>query len=707
MTTTPGIGSLHRLARMYGVQSAYYDVEHRRQAAPLESLLAVLRSMGAPVQSLADVPSALRQGQQALWQRPLEPVLVAWEGRLPMIDLRLPIRQAEEHPRLDLVLENGDRLALESHTNSVIMDAAEVEGTEYVVKRVRVDGHLPCGYHRLLLEVGGNMVESLVISAPTRLFCPLTQDRSRSWGVFVPLYALHSGASWQAGDLSDLEALACWLVQMGGDTVATLPLLPTFPGRASPYEPISRLVWSELFIHLDHVPELADCPEARTVMASPPFRSEIAGLRSLSHVDYDRLMSLRRRILEELCACCFSTPSRRLAALQEFAAANPTAADYARFRSTWEKEGATWPSWPQRQRDGLLADGDYDEKDRRYHLYVQWLIDQQVQHLCDSFVAKGLKLYLDLPLGVHREGYDTWRHRDIFASEVSGGAPPDAVFTGGQDWSFRPLHPQKLREKHYDYFAQGLRHHLRRGGLLRIDHVMGFHRLFWIPQGLDPRHGVYVRYPAEEMYAVLSLESHRQECLVVGENLGTVPTYVNKTLRKHSVHQMYVIQYELAVDTHDGLPTPPARSVASLNTHDMPTFAGFWHGLDIEERRSMGLLDPAGATRELRERKKQKEVLARLTTSKADLTGSDSSLMEVLGAAFEFLGASPARVVLVNLEDLWFETQPQNLPGTGNERGNWRHRLRYPIEEFAAMHDVVSLLRRIQRSRNSRSIEHE
>ena len=421
-------------------------------------------------------------------------------------------------------------------------------------------------------------------------------------------------------------------------------------------------------------------------------------LRELPLVDYERQVLLKRRIVEELCQCCLVERSDRMATLKEFAETYPLMDDYARFRATCDSQRAPWPSWPPRLRDGELETGDYDEETRLYHLYAQWLVHEQMQELSESASSKDMRLYLDLPLGVHPDGYDVWRCRNIFATEASGGAPPDAVFTKGQNWGFPPLHPQRLRQEGYKYYIDCLQHHMHSAGILRVDHVMAFHRLFWIPTGFESYDGVYVRYKPEEFYAIISLESHRHECWVVGENLGTVPAYVNKALREHCIHQMYVVEYELATDPSKALHRPTAYCVASINTHDMPTFAGFWQGLDIEDRRKMGLLSQRSSKKALEERQGLKEALLHFLQNKGLVGTRGAESREVLGATLAFLSASPAPVVLVNLEDLWLETQPQNVPGTGEEFHNWRHRARYTVDEFCNLPQVIDLLDKVQRT---------
>jgi 4-alpha-glucanotransferase len=274
-------------------------------------------------------------------------------------------------------------------------------------------------------------------------------------------------------------------------------------------------------------------------------------------------------------------------------------------------------------------------------------------------------------LGLHRDSFDTWRYPHLFVSGMSGGAPPDPVFTTGQDWAFQPIHPERMRLDGYRYVIAYIRNHLRYAKLLRIDHVMGLHRLYWIPEGLKGDRGLYVRYPADEMYAILSLESHRAGAGIVGENLGVVPTEVNASMRRHNIRQLYVAQYETAVSSGKSvLRNPPAGSVASLNTHDLFPFQGFLDEADIDQRLKLGFATRAEAEKERRYRRRVRRALE-AAFGKNTFAG-----------CMRFLASSKASIVLYNLEDLWGETEPQNIPSTTREHANWRRRMRYSMERL-------------------------
>jgi 4-alpha-glucanotransferase len=332
---------------------------------------------------------------------------------------------------------------------------------------------------------------------------------------------------------------------------------------------------------------------------------------------------------------------------------------------------------------------------------VQLLAEGQLAEF-DRRSVGGDALFLDLPLGVHSDGYDTWRHRDCFADGVTAGAPPDPFFTEGQDWGFPPLDPGAIRRQGYAYPIACLRHLMRHASVLRIDHVMGMHRLFWVPDGMGPREGVYVTYPHEELYAVLSVESHRARTVIVGEDLGTVPKEVRRTMAKRGLLRSYALQYELRTETRTPLGRVPAASQASVNTHDMSPFAAMWDGLDIEDRVGLGLLDARGAREERKERGELRRSLVEYLRRRGLLGPRERSGHEVMAAALRYLARSPARTVVVNLEDLWDETRPQNVPGTETERPNWVRKARHPFERFREMPRVLGTLREVDALRRER-----
>ena len=703
MNTEKSVGQLHRLAQLYNVQTAYYDVNHRRKGVSAEALLGILKALGAPVASMDDIPSALRERKQSLRQRLVEPVTVSWNDERPVIRICCPSELADVSINCRLERESGGLSALRFPAGSLpVLESVDVESKHYIIRKITIPESLPRGYHKLAIEVKNISCETLIISAPQKTYSPSRGGERRLWGAFLPLYALRSTNSWGSGDYTTLGALAERVAGAGGNIVATLPLLPVFldePFDPSPYAPVSRLLWNELYVDITRVPEFNACGSAQALVQSDSFRMAIKEQRGKSMVDYRALMSLKRRVMEELCRCLLGSNTVRLEEFKRFIKVNPLIEKYAGFRAVMEKRHAAWPEWPQRLRDGNIKEGDYDKASRNYHLYAQWLAHQQVQQLSENSRGKGVKMYFDLPLGVHADGYDVWHQRGIFATNATVGAPADAVFTNGQDWGFPPLHPEKIREQGYRYVVDYLRHHLRYADILRIDHVMGLHRLFWIPQGFDAGEGVYVHYRPDELYAILALESHRHRSIIVGEDLGIVPSYVRPTMARHGLHRMYVLYYELADKASETLGHIPGNAVVSLNTHDMTPFASFWQGADIEERMGLGLVDEKGARKERKTRRAIKDALITYLHNRKFLRRIDSGTRGVLKACLAYLSASRARIVLVNLEDLWLETRSQNVPGIGDKFPSWQRKARYGLEEFFRMREVSDTLKEIDRLR--------
>jgi 4-alpha-glucanotransferase len=480
--------------------------------------------------------------------------------------------------------------------------------------------------------------------------------------------------------------------------VSTLPLLSAFldePFNPSPYAPVSRIFWNELFLDVTRVPELSICPAARSLLDSSTFQKELQELQAARYLDYRRVMLLKRSVLRALMQQLADHASERRAGFEQFVASHPMAQDYAAFRAKADRERLPWGRWPQANRDGALGAGDYDDDARQYHLYVQWLAHEQVRALGVKSKAGGAGLYLDFPLGVNRDGYDVWRHRDAFALAASGGAPPDAFFTRGQDWGFPPFHPEGLRRQGYRYYIHCMRHHLQYADMLRIDHVMGLYRAYWVPEGFSPTEGVYVHYPAEEFHAVLNLESHRHQAQIVGENLGTVPPYVNSALSRHGLRGMHVSQFGVRTDPGNALDRPQRGAVASLNTHDTPTFAGFWSGADIDDRVDLGLLTDVEKNSEQGYRGAQRDALMSYLRASHRLDGAEANAEAVLLAWLSALAESDAEILLVNIEDLWLEPLPQNVPGTWEERPNWRRRARWSLDEIERKSELANILKRI------------
>jgi len=644
--------ALEELAHLASVDTGYWDVKGTYCTAPSEALVAILRALGLPLDHPEQARDALRAHLGVTWRRPVDPCVACFGGEPAHLGLRTQ-DSASGPVHVTIHLESGEEIERSVDLHELpVARGVELDGESWVERRLELPGGLPPGYHDVEIEVAGVVARCRLLAAPRSAHAPA--GALREWGLFAPVYALRSPDQLGIGDLGDLRELARSVAAGRGAFMGTLPLLACFygtPYQASPYSPVSRLFWNELYADLRPAAlQRLGLPEATRAAVDPAEAAEATALAGEPLVDYRRAAALKRRVLERVSSAAWADPAAR-ARLAEFAAERPRTDDYARFRATTEAMGRAWGDWPIAQRDGAIGDGDFDDGARRYHLFAQWLMREQLAVFKQEPGTAGL--YLDLPVGVDGAGYDLWRERGAFASEISVGAPPDPLFWGGQNWALPPLHPVAQRESGYRYFIDCVRAHMEPADMLRVDHVMGLHRLFWIPPGGTAADGVYVRYPADELYAVLLIESHRQRCAVAGEDLGTVPDGVRPMMAERGLHGLFVGQF--AWSWEEGRPAlhwPASGQVASLDTHDTPTFAAFGE--------SHGLGDETEA------------LLQRWT---------------------EELAAGPADVLFVTLEDLWLEREPQNAGASGDELPNWRRRMRLDMDQIRSDPRVLDMLR--------------
>ncbi|HUS67097.1 MAG TPA: 4-alpha-glucanotransferase [Kofleriaceae bacterium] len=649
---TDGLPALHELAHLAGIETGYWEVDGTHHVASPEALMAILRALGVEIERPDAAGEALHAERLARWSTPLEPCVTSIEGGAISFGVR--VAAATTGPlEVTIDLEDGGSHRWSGEVAELpVEDGAPVHGEHRVLRRVTFHAPVPVGYHRLRVLGAGITAEALLLCAPRRAYG--APGELRTFGLFAPVYALRSGDQLGVGDVGDLRRVTELVAGAGGGMVGTLPLLACYYGEPfcpSPYSPVTRLFWNDLFADLRpdawHRLGLAGA----AVLADPSHAEAAALLADTPLVDYRRAWALKRGLLEALSSAVWAhEPSR--AQVERFAAERPRAVDYARFRAYGDARRAPWGAWPAAQQAGRITEADVDPASVRTYLLGQLVMHRQLAEIKQS---GGAGLYLDLPVGSDGSGYDLWRERSSFASEISVGAPPDPLARGGQNWALPPLHPVRQRAG-YRYFIECIRAHMEHAAMLRVDHVMGLHRLFWIPPGGSAADGVYVRYPADELYAILCIESQRQRCAVAGEDLGTVPDQVRPTMADRGVHRLFVAEFGWR--WHDGRPTleaPAPGAVASLDTHDTATFATF------AEREGFG--HDAGA------------VMHRWTDEMA---------------------AGGADVVLLTVEDLWLEREPQNVPGTsGDEAPNWRRRMARTLDEITTGPEVRGVLDRV------------
>jgi 4-alpha-glucanotransferase len=631
--------ALRSLARALGVHTRYADGLGRRVVVAPETLVRVCAALGAPIERPGDAAGALRAHWETTKAGLAPPVLVAWDGSLA------PVKISSDRPVEAQVHIGEGRVVLLERSGDVF----------------RSSEPLPSGYHRLTIEVSGRSETSTIIAAPREAW--RRPGSHRSWGVGTHLAALRSARSRSLGDLRDLESLCRWIGERGGDLVTVLPLAPTFNTQwpePSPYSPVSRLFWSELILDLGEAHRPAAAPAALDVTrGDAEVRAALAGQPGPPPSELD----------EELVR-------------------------YARFRGAQARLGRNWRDWPQAARAGSLTRDQVDAEEERFHLLAQTLARRQLRGLRQRLDHDGFRLGLDLAVGGHPDGYDPWSRQTLFVDGMSVGAPPDQGFPSGQDWGFSPVLPGASRREGHRYLAAAIAHQAGLAGVLRVDHIMAWTRLYWIPHGFGLHDGTYVSYPAEELFAVLTLESNRHRCEVVGENLGTVPREIFQALPRHRIWGMYLAMFQ-ASDGPDVAP-PTAADMALIGSHDTPTFAGWLKGNDIADRVRYGLLAESGVPTVAEERWRAIGWVA------AHLGSTVEDPRAFLSALLEWLGRSDSPLVVPWLEDLWLEEVAVNLPGTpSSTRPNWQRPMRRLLDEIFTDPEVDGLLRRLDRARRS------
>jgi 4-alpha-glucanotransferase len=543
---------------------------------------------------------------------------------------------------------------------------------------VPVDGvlppDLPLGYHRLVDPEG--RARPLILS-PGRAHLPADL---RAWGWAVQLYATRSAQSWGIGDLGDLARLTRWSArELDAGFVLVNPLAaaaPNLPQQPSPYYPASRRFRSPLYLAVEEVPgaaEVTDVTEVARVGRLLTRRREI---------DRDEVWRLKLIALEAVW------DARRSRADDDFEAFRRTGGESLQTFATWcalaEEHGGGWRSWPAELRDpanGAVAEFAAARADRiRFHSWLQYLISRQLEASTTE-----LRVIQDLPIGVDPQGADAWAWQDLLARDVSVGAPPDAFNTRGQDWGLPPFVPWRLVDAGYQPFVETVRASMAAGGGLRIDHVMGLFRLWWVPTGAEPSAGAYVRYPADDLLDIVALESTRAGALVVGEDLGTVEPGVREALAEHNVLSYRVLWFE-----EDDPAEWPATAMAAVTTHDLPTVAGLWSGSDLDEQRKLDLAPNEEGMQQMRDR-----------LAAAGGLVDDASAAEAVRAAYATLARAPSVLLAASLDDAFAEHDRPNLPGADGHRANWSLGLPGTLDDLersALAHDIAGELRAVTRS---------
>jgi 4-alpha-glucanotransferase len=684
--------SLLELAAAHGVATEYWDWRGERVVVETATLIAVLAALDVDASSEQSRNAALEQRRAAAWATALPPYVVAWHGTERTVEVHVEHGTSVD---VHVALEDGTTRPLAQVDNWE--PPREIAGRAVGEASFAIAADLPVGYHTLAAQTAGQSHRCPLIVAPGWLGMPDRLGNRKLWGLAAQLYSVRSHRSWGVGDLTDLGELASWAgAEHGAGFVLINPLhaaQPVPPMEPSPYLPTTRRFAHPLYLRVEGVPEFG--------YLDPVSRDEIARLArqanaNIDVIDRDNSWAAKRAALTMLYRAGL-TPGR---AIQYRAFCRREGVELDAF-ATWcalsEAYGADWRNWPgplQHPRNPDVAAFAAQHGARvDFHRWLQWLLDEQLAEAQSATVRAGMPLGImhDLAVGVNLAGADAWIWQDAMAPGMTVGAPPDPYAQTGQDWNQPPWRPDRLAELAYAPFRDLIRNVLRHAGGLRVDHVMGLFRLWWIPAGAPPTAGTYVYYDHEAAVGVLLLEAQRAGAVVVGEDLGTVEPSVREYLRERGVLGTSVLWFEFDWDGGGG-PLPPERwreyCLASVTTHDLPPTAGYLAGDHVRLRHRLGLLTRPLEEELAADRADQAAWLDLLHRRGILAPGADEPT--TTAALHRALNGAPSRLRLLALTDAVGERRAQNQPGTVDQYPNWRVPLGGPDGRPLYLEDIFS-----------------
>jgi 4-alpha-glucanotransferase len=687
MTNLPE--SLVELARRYGVATEYEDWTGARTAVPESTLIAVLDALGVHAATEYRRAAALADHDREYWGRSLPPAIIARAGTATPFWVHVT---HGDSVRLWIRLEDGSvRTGVRQLENN--RPPYDLDGRPIGEASFELPADMPLGYHELHLQLGPDDVKTPIIVSPATLAPP----PGRTWGTAVQLYSVHSGKSWGIGDLTDLADIAVWsATRHDAGFVLVNPLhaaAPTAPMEPSPYLPTSRRFVNPLYLRVEAIPEYAYLRHRGRVRKGREYAQARARRKDL--VDRDATWRVKRAALAAVYAVERSA-GRELAYAAYLQRQGRSLDDFAIWCALAEKYGGDWHQWPDEFRHpdsravAEFAAAHPDAVD--FHRWLQWQLDDQLAATQTTAQSAGMRLGVmhDLAVGVDPNGADAWALQDVLALGVTAGAPPDEFNQLGQDWSQPPWRPVELVKQGYAPFRALVNAAFKHAGGVRIDHIIGLFRLWWIPKGSKPTEGTYVRYDHDAMIGIVALEAQRAGAVVVGEDLGTVEPWVRDYLRERGVFGTSILWFEADRDGHP-LPAEQWREycLSSVTTHDLPPTAGYLAGEHVRLRDELGLLARPADEELAADRAQQAAWLDELRRVGL-LGGSGEDVDEVVLALYRYLGRTPSRLLALSLADAVGDIRTQNQPGTSDEYPNWRIPLTGPDGTKLLLEDVFT-----------------
>lgn len=700
---------IRELSKRFGLGEQYHDFRGELRVFSNAARRCILQALGADLDAHAVLPEAqpsLLPNVIVCTQDEVQCELKGYEHTLP--------------PTLSyrIELENGEQRQAQLATSEL----QAIDADRYWL---RLPTDLPLGYHRLIVELDGSTAHCHLIVAPMRCYQPepLAQGR-RAWGLSIQLYTLRSNDNWGIGDFADLQSLVRAAAPLGCGLMGLNPLhalRPADAGNISPYSPSHREYLNVLYIAVTAVPEYAASREAQAFAAAQQV--QLQTLRDSKCVDYLGVARVKfpalRLLFAEFTRHHLEINSPRAQAFKDYVAAQGESLRLHALYDALDQYFSTqfghhwgWRSWPEAYHDPNNAEvldfAQHHVKQVEYFMYLQWLAATQLEAAQQAArdVGMQLGLYGDVAVGVDGNGSEVWSNRRLYVQAAAIGAPPDPLALKGQDWGIPPQNPVELTAQAYEPFIRMLRANMRACAALRIDHVMTLLRLWWVPRGFEATEGVYVHYPLQDLIKLVALESVRNSCVVVGEDLGTVADQMREAMARFSVYQYKVLFFE---KLRDGQFIPPdqypANALAVVTTHDLPPFKSWWQSADVRLRAELHLY-PDEATRQQvqRERDLDRRMLMQALVHAGlwhwqayePLPEYSHALMR---AAYLYAALSNAALLVVQPEDLLHMVDPVNVPGTSTQHANWQRKLIADMADVLRDPDVQELMHALNKAR--------
>jgi 4-alpha-glucanotransferase len=709
--------SLDALSRSYGIEDSALDAKRQEMSTSAGAKLAMLAAMGVEAADEEAALAALKAIEDAEWNHPVPPVLVAYQNVRPT---QIPIVKSVGPNTIHwlITFEDGTKRCGESNFSDLpLLEERTSTGRVLQRRALTIPGRLPLGYHKF--RIASEPSEMSLIVTPGD--CWLPEDAAsgcRYWGIAAQLYLLKSAHNWGIGDFSDLKRLIETARDLGADIVGINPLHAMFPYRselASPYSPSDRNLLNVLNIDVEAIPEFGESPEVQRLCADAHFKSALEEARRSDHVAYEsvamRKLDALRVVFEAFEKNKCLTRHREFEAfISERASLLERACTFQALRSYFASidpalaDSKRWPEEFRNYRSPAVARwAGYNKPLIRFQLWLQWIADQQLRFAAEAARGMAIGLYRDLAVGADPSGAEMWCHSVSLLPSVHIGAPADIWNPAGQDWGLPPFHPKRLRQEGYRPFIELLQSNMRYCGALRIDHAMALQRLYWIPAGGDAKDGAFVQYPLDDLVGILALESHRNRCLVVGEDLGTVPEGFRERMAEAKVLSYRVLIFER---NEDGFLSPgeyPYLSLSVASSHDLPTLSGWWRESDLDSKAALDLFPNAQLHHEARVQRTvdREDLLARLKLEK--LHGSGAADAESFSQAVSaFLGKTNSMITLLQLDDLTGEVEQVNIPATTEAtHPNWRRKQSISLEELPEKSQLLNAANVMQSNRGA------